>query len=247
MAGAAAQLAGAGLVTVALPERLNVVAETFRSSIMSLPLPGTEIGRLGRRATEAVLGQSEKMDVCALGPGLGRDEATQQMVRDLLGELSCPVVVDADGLNALAGDPTVLSERVAPTVLTPHPGEMKRLRWLSSTVEVQRDREGVAVECAREYDSVVVLKGHRTVVTDGERIYVNPTGNPGMATGGMGDVLTGLIAGLYCQGLGLYGAAQLGVFVHGLAGDLASKHVGELSLSPEDLLGTIPRALKDGG
>ena len=240
MAAVAAQGAGAGLVTLALPSSLNIVAEVVLGSAMSLPLPQTPEGALGTEALERILDIAERFDVFAIGPGLRQAEQTKQMVRGLMRELSSPVVVDADGLNALAGHLDSLRGRTAPTILTPHPGEMCRLAERASTAEVQADRVGVATSFAKENGVLLVLKGKGTLVTDGKQLYVNATGNPGMATGGMGDVLTGLIAGLLCQGLSPFDAARLGVFVHGLAGDLAAESVGELSLTPEDVLECVP-------
>ncbi len=244
MAASAAQRAGAGLVTLGLPSSLNLVAELSLGSAMSLPLPETADGVLGMEAASKVLEEAARFDVFALGPGLGRAEQTRRAVRRLLSELDAPVVVDADGLNALAGDLRPLRGRAEATVLTPHPGEMRSLTGCASTLEVQADREGTARRFAREHGAIVVLKGHRTVVTDGERVCINETGNPGMATGGMGDVLTGLIAGLLCQGLDAFDAARLGAFAHGLAGDLAASRMGELSLVAEDVLECVPEVFR---
>lgn len=240
MAARAAQRAGAGMVTLALPRSLNLVAEIALTSAMSMPLPETADGTLGLDAASRVLEQAGRFDAFAIGPGLGRTEETQRMVCRLVRKLEAPLVVDADGLNALAADIDPLRHRRAPTILTPHPGEMGRLVAAASPAQVQADRVGTATRFAREHRVIVVLKGHGTVVTDGERVCVNETGNPGMASGGSGDVLTGLIAGLLCQGLEPFDAARLGAFVHGLAGDLAAMRVGELSLIPEDILACVP-------
>ena len=148
------------------------------------------------------------------------------------------------GATALAEAPDALRRRRGTTILTPHPGEMSRLVGCATTAQVQADRAGTALRFARQHGAVVVLKGHGTVVTDGERVWVNATGNPGMASGGMGDVLTGLIAGLLCQGLAPFDASQLGTFAHGLAGDLAAARRGELSLVAEDVLECVPAVFK---
>jgi len=243
MAALAAQRAGAGLVTLALPRALNLVAEVVLGSAMSLPLPQTPSGALGAKALDCVLRVAERFDVFAVGPGLRTAPQTRQMVRGLLEGLSAPVVVDADGINALARHADVLQGRSAPTILTPHPGEMCRLAGFDSVARVQEDRVGVATSFAKANGVLLVLKGQGTVVTDGEQVYVNRTGNPGMASGGMGDVLTGLIAGLLCQGLCPLDAARLAVFVHGLAGDVAACRVGELSLIAEDVLDCVPDVL----
>jgi len=161
----------------------------------------------------------------------------------LIAQTQTPLVVDADGLNALQGQVAQLRGRAAPLILTPHPGEFARL--LGSDISaVQGDRQGLAVRFAAEHRLVVVLKGHGTVVTDGRRVYVNATGNPGMATGGTGDVLTGLVAALVGQGLEAFVAAQLGVYLHGKAGDLARDELGEVSLIASDLLTYLPRAFR---
>jgi NAD(P)H-hydrate epimerase len=206
---------------------------------MSLPLPDTGEHKLGLRAGLSVLEQNQNWDVCALGPGLARSGATDALVRRLVADLMMPLVLDADGLNAAARYDDCLHVRTSPTVLTPHPGEMARLAGCSIR-DVQDDREKKAEDYAQRVGAVVVLKGYRTVVTDGENTWINPTGNPGMATGGMGDVLTGLIAGLIGQGMNVWEAVRLGVFVHGRAGDVAAERTGQLSLSPESLMDLIP-------
>jgi NAD(P)H-hydrate epimerase len=152
-----------------------------------------------------------------------------------------PIVLDADGLNVMHGDTTLLRRRAAPTILTPHPGEFARL-VKSDTATVLARREELAIQFAADHGLVLVLKGHATLVTDGKRLYRNPTGNPGMATGGTGDVLTGLIAALLGQKLDAFAAAQLGVYLHGLAGDLARDELGENSLIATDLIEYLPRA-----
>jgi len=244
MAAVAAQRAGAGLVTLALPESLNVVAEIKLTSAMSRPLPEPSAPILGSEAAEAVLAAQGEFDVMALGPGIGRAPETQEAARRLVEELALPLVVDADGLNALAGHVPLLKAAGGLRLLTPHPGEMARLLGLASAREVQTDRVGVATAFARENGVILALKGAGTVVTNGQRFYVNPSGNPGMATGGTGDVLTGLAAGLLCQGLAPFEALQLAVFVHGLAGDLAARARGELSMTAEDVLDFTPEAFQ---
>jgi len=242
MAAVAAQRAGAGLVTLALPAGLNAVAEAKLTSAMSRPLPEDGPPVVGRSAADAVLSWADEFDVTALGPGLGRASCTVSAVRRLVGEFPRPLVLDADGINALAGQTDVLDDCPAPRILTPHPGEMARLLGCAGPADVQRDRVGVAMAFARERGVLLALKGAGTVVTDGERVFVSPTGNPGMATGGTGDVLTGMAAGLLCQGLGEFDALVLAVFAHGLAGDLAARELGELSLVAEDVLDRVPEA-----
>lgn len=244
LAAAAAQRAGAGLVTLALPRSLAAAAGAALGSAMYWPLPETPEGALGLEAGERILNAADRFDVFAIGPGLRTAEQTRQMVQSLVAALRRPVVVDADGLNGLVGHLAVLAARSAPTILTPHPGEMSRLIGSGSPAEVQADRLGTAQRFAQAHRALVVLKGQGTVVADGERFFINDTGNPGMAKGGMGDVLTGLLAGLLGQGLAPFEAARLAVFVHGLAGDLAAQEKGELSLIAEDVLQWVPRVFR---
>jgi len=241
MAAMAAQKAGAGLVTLALPRSLNPVAEVKLTSAMSRPLPEPDEPVIGRRAADRVLESAGDFTAVALGPGVGRARATVEAVRRLVRELPLPTVVDADGLNALADATEVLRDAAGLRLLTPHPGEMSRLTG-RPVGEIQATRSDVAQQFAAEHGVILALKGAGTVVTDGRRVYVNPSGNPGMATGGTGDVLTGLAAGLLCQGLEPFEAMQLAVFVHGLAGDMAAGRRGMLSMTAEDVLDCVPDA-----
>jgi NAD(P)H-hydrate epimerase len=209
---------------------------------MSLPLPQARVGVLGREAGERLFELAQQFDLAAVGPGLGRAEETVTMVRRLMAAMEMPVVLDADGLNAVAGHLECIEERDEPTVMTPHPGEMMRLCGAESVDEVQKRARRTAARLADRSGAIVVLKGHGTIVTDGSRCYINHTGNPGMASGGSGDVLTGLISGLMCQGLSPFGAAGLGVFLHGLAGDLAAAERTELAMIPEDIMTFVPAA-----
>ncbi|MFW6457294.1 MAG: NAD(P)H-hydrate dehydratase [Planctomycetota bacterium] len=239
MAAKSAQLAGAGRITMGLPAGLNLSGELGTASIMSCSLPDTPDTCLGLRAALYILESVETWDVCALGPGLGRAPSTSAMVSRLVADLTVPLVVDADGLNAMAGKTAMLIERSHPTVLTPHPGEMGRL--IRCPVEdVQADRVEVARAYAEQIDAVVVLKGHETVISNGDETWLNCTGNPGMATGGMGDVLTGLIAGLLGQGMEAMDAARLAVFIHVYAGDAAADKTSQMALNPEMLMDQIP-------
>ena len=244
MAALGAQRAGGGLVTLALPESLSPIAEAKLTGAMTLPLPEAEGATIGRAAASVVLEAAPQFDAFAIGPGVRQSEETQEAVRRLVAGLAGPVVVDADGLNAVAGDLGCLSGRSGQRLLTPHPGEMARLMGVDHAGLVQADREGAAVGFARAHGVLVALKGAQTVVTDGQRVFVSPTGNPGMATGGSGDVLTGMAAALLCQGLGELDALVLAVFVRGLAGDMAARETGELSLVPEDILAKLPAAFE---
>ena len=244
LCGLGALRAGAGLVTLGLPSSLNDLMAIKLTEVMTTPLPETKRRTLSTRALPDLLSIIERVDALALGPGLSQEAETKQLVRQLLPRITKPCVVDADGLNALADEPQLLKRLTLPVILTPHPGEMGRL-IRQSAEQVQSDRERTAKEFAKLYHVVTVLKGHRTVVAnvDGE-LYVNDTGNPGMASGGMGDVLTGLIAGLLGQKLPLFDAARLGVYLHGLAGDLAAGERGPVGLIASDLLDRIPLAIR---
>ncbi len=235
---------GAGLVTLGLPKSLHAPMVEKLTEAMLKVLPETRQGSLSLAAFPEILSTIERMDVVAIGPGLSQQPQTKDLVRQLLPKIVKPLVVDADGLNALAEDVAVLKRRHLPMILTPHPGEMGRLVRLSSA-DVQRDRQRIATSFAQQYHVIVVLKGHQTVVAgfDGQ-VYLNDTGNPGMATGGSGDVLTGMIAGLLAQRLSLGDAARLGVYLHGLAGDLAAAERGQIGLIASDLLDRIPLAIR---
>jgi len=243
MAGTAALRAGAGLVTIGTPRSVYPILAAQVTCCTTRPLPETPAGTLSDQGISAILRLAESFDVVALGPGLGQHPSTTRLVRHLVLKLPKPMVLDADGLNALAEDVAALRRAPAPRILTPHPGEMARLAGLSAG-RVQRSRKPVALRFARENHVVLVLKGHRSIVTDGRRAFVNPTGNPGMATGGAGDVLTGTIAALIGQRLGPYEAAVLGTYVHGLSGDLAAKQFGEVSLIATDVLDFLPQAFQ---
>ncbi len=233
LVGMAALRGGAGLVRVAVPDACLDTVAGYEPCYTTVPLPGDPDGRLGAAAAEAILEQAAAASVVALGPGLGRSEQLCRLVGRLYCEVSQPMVVDADGLNALAGQERVQTRGGGPRILTPHPGEFAR--WIGRKTTAEQ-RTAAAMELAAQCGAVLVLKGHHTLVTDGKRHDLNPTGNPGMATGGTGDVLTGLIAALWCQGLAAYDAARLGVYLHGLAGDLAADELGHVSLIARDLL-----------
>jgi NAD(P)H-hydrate epimerase len=244
LAGEAALRAGAGLVTVGVPEGVHDIFEVKLTEVMTAPLPETEDGTLAASAAGAVLERAAQADALAVGPGLGRGEELASLLAELVRESPVPLVIDADGLNALVGHMEVLGEAAAPIILTPHPGELARLTG-STPAEVQAHRLPLARDVAREWNAVVVLKGARTVIAapDGT-CYINPTGNPGLATGGTGDVLTGVIAAFLAQGLDAVQAAAAGVFLHGLAGDLAAKSSGgERGFVAGDVIHALPSAL----
>ena len=247
MAGMAALRAGAGLSTVATPASVVASVSAFAAELMTEPLPATEAGSIALDAIKSGRLQelAKVMTVVAIGPGIGRDPATVEFVHEAVRQIKSPLVVDADGLNAFAGHTEWLDGRERPLVLTPHPGEMSRLASISIKA-VQADRLGVARQFAQAHHLVLVLKGNRTIIAlpDGTA-WVNPTGNPGMATGGTGDILTGMTAGVIGQmPSDVARAAIAAVYLHGLAGDVAAETMGEHSLVATDLLGALPEAFR---
>ncbi len=240
MAGMSAMRSGAGLVTLATAEVCQPTVAGFEPAAMTVPLPCDADGRIAKAALETLEPFLEKASVVALGPGLGQSDQLLELVATLYQNAAQPMVVDADALNALAKQPDVLVKPGGPRVLTPHPGEFARLT-ARDTIPIDQ-REPLAREFAERTGVVVVLKGHRTVITDGKQLALNTTGNPGMATGGTGDILTGIVTAILCQHLSAYDAARLGAYVHGLAGDLAASELGEVSLIASDLIEYLPTA-----
>jgi ADP-dependent NAD(P)H-hydrate dehydratase / NAD(P)H-hydrate epimerase len=252
MAGMSALRTGAGLVTVATPKSVLATVAGFHPELMTEPLPETAEGAISASAVEKIEALAEGKSVLAIGPGISRFPETSELVRRLVHESKIPIVLDADGLNAFEGRTSELSGKGRWLVITPHPGEMARLAG-RSIADVQKDRLGTARQFAREHDLVVVLKGHRTLVVqpDGQA-WVNMTGNPGMSTGGTGDILTGMVAGLMAQNAAhdknvknqddALLAVVAAVHLHGLAGDVMRESVGEHSMVATDLLQGLPKA-----
>ena len=239
-ASRAAVRTGAGLVFLAVPEQAWPVVAVKSEEAMPFPLPETAEGRLSLLAEEPIRQRAASCDAVLIGCGLGRDRQTDALVRKLL-DIDRPLVLDADGLNALDGCPEQLQRRTAPTVLTPHEGEFLRLGG-----DLSRGREAAAAAFSRKYGVYLVLKGHRTLVADPEgRLAVNETGNSGMAKGGSGDVLAGMIVSLLGQGCGTFDACWAAVWLHGRAGDRAAADKGERGMTPTDLLEQIPYAMKN--
>jgi ADP-dependent NAD(P)H-hydrate dehydratase / NAD(P)H-hydrate epimerase len=247
MAGMSVLRSGAGLSTVATPKSVLATVAGFHPEIMTEPCEETDAGSISLRALEygymdtLVKGKT----VLAIGPGISRHAETSEFVRTVVTKYAAPMVVDADGLNAFEGAAEKLSGKGRTLVITPHPGEMARLTGLSIP-DVQKDRIGVARSFAREHDLIVVLKGHRTLIAqpNGE-VWVNTTGNPGMATGGTGDVLTGMVAGMLAQNPSrAVEAITAAIYLHGLAGDVASETMGEHSLVATDLIEALPEAFR---
>ena len=249
LASEAALRAGAGLVTLATPKHLNPILEGLLPEVMTLPLPETDAGSLSVSATSTILEFAVKTkSILAIGPGLSQHPETVSFVHQLIREnreqeLDLRMVIDADGLNALAHVRETLSLLNSDAVLTPHPGEMARLTSTSAPV-LEKDRISTAQQFASKYGVTLVFKGAPTVTsTPNGNLWVNSTGNPGMATGGMGDVLTGIIAGLIAQGIPSENAAALGVYLHGLAGDIVAERLGRHGLITSDALKAVPEAI----
>lgn len=246
MAANSAVRAGSGLVTVAVPASVHQILEIKTTEAMTVPVPDAGRGFLGPEALDALLAESAARDVVAVGPGLSWQPATAQLVRSLAVQLAQPLIIDADGLNALSEEPAVLMQRSGQvTVLTPHPGEMARLAGIT-TAAVEADRLGVAADFARRYGVYLILKGARTIIAspDGP-LAINGSGNPGMASGGMGDVLTGAVTALLAQGYDPFEACRIAVFIHGHAADLVATVKGEIGMSAVDVQEYLPHALND--
>jgi NAD(P)H-hydrate epimerase len=241
LCASAALRGGAGLVRLAVPESLLPLVAAANPCYMTVPLPEDREGRLSAHAMAPLLDAARWCTAAVIGPGLGQSADVAMVVLGVVDQTTVPLVLDADALNALAPHLGALSARKGPLVLTPHPGEFARLLGCP-TADVQARRQEAAVAFAASRRVVLALKGRGTVVTDGRRVYVNTTGNPGMATGGTGDTLTGLIGALLAQRLEPFVAAQVGVYLHGLAGDLARDDLGDTSLIASDLLEYLPRA-----
>jgi ADP-dependent NAD(P)H-hydrate dehydratase len=242
LSGIAALRSGAGLVTVATAETCQPVVASFEPSLMTVPLACDEQGRLAKAAHRRIAEVAAKCTSIGCGPGMQVTPDVDYLVGRMYVEFTQPMVFDADALNALAAQPDLFSRHAGPRVVTPHPGEFARLTGIAKLDPAER--EDRAKDFAIRGNIIVVLKGHHTIVTDGHDLYTNTTGNPGMATGGSGDVLTGIITALLGQGLSPFEAAQLGVHVHGLAGDLAAEVRGQVSLIASDLLQFLPDAFK---
>jgi ADP-dependent NAD(P)H-hydrate dehydratase / NAD(P)H-hydrate epimerase len=243
MAGMAALRAGAGLSTVATPTSVLGTVAGFHPELMTEPLPETSAGTIANSALDKIEKIAKGKNVLAIGPGISRDPQTAELVRSLIAKFQVATVLDADGLNAFEGRADELRGKARTFVITPHPGEMARLVG-GAIADVQKDRLGAARKFAREHELIVVLKGHRTLVVkpDGEA-WVNTTGNPGMATGGTGDILTGMIAGMLAQHpKDAFMAVLAAVHLHGLAGDVMRECLGEHSLVATDLLRGLPEA-----
>ena len=240
LCGTASLKSGAGLVQIGTPISIRPEVAIGNPCYTTIGLPEDEQGRFNHQAIEKISPFISKTNAVVLGPGAAPTKACAEMVSHLI-SIEIPVLLDADALNSIATDgfPTHFKNRQV--VITPHPGEFSRLTKLT-VKEIQADRENLALNFALAHGIIVVLKGHGTVVSDGKSVYTNTTGNPGMATGGSGDVLSGIIGALLGQGMQANDASILGVYLHGLAGDFAKKQLGEYSLTAQDILTHLPSA-----
>ena len=244
LAARAALRTGAGLITVATPRQVWPIVAAKLDEPMVMPMAEDKAGRLSLQAVPALAQLLAKADACLIGPGLGRSEELDALVAALVGEARCPVVLDADGINAMAGHIDRLREAACPLILTPHDGEFLRLSPSAALPPADFDtRADRAMMLARQLGAVVLLKGYRTAITDGKRLYRNETGNPGMATGGSGDVLAGMLVSLLGQGLAPLEAAAAAAWLHGAAGDRCAAERGEYGMTPSDLIDAASRLL----
>lgn len=228
---------GAGLVFLAVPESIYAIEAVKLTEPIVLPLPD-EDGKLSPDAREEIKKLLTGKDAVLIGPGLGQSAGTFAAVKTVCEQFSGPVVIDADGINVLQGHIDILRGRTGPTILTPHAGEFARI---AGNID---DRVRDAANLATELGAIVLLKGHRTLITDGNTCYINSTGNPGMAVGGSGDLLAGIITGLLGQGLPPLEASACGAWLHGAAGDACAKRIGQYGMLPSDMLTDLPRLLK---
>ncbi|QQY80024.1 NAD(P)H-hydrate epimerase [Keratinibaculum paraultunense] len=236
---------GSGLVYSIIPESLKEILSIKLTEAIIKPVEDDGTGHFTMNSFRQIIEIIEDMDIIAIGPGIGVDDQRLELIRKILLEYKKPVVLDADGINLVSLDPTILSYRQGPTIITPHPGELSRLLGVSIN-DIQKGREEYSKFTSNKYNTITVLKGANTVVTDGkEKIYINSTGNPGMATAGSGDVLTGMITSFVGQGMSPYEGAVLGVYCHGLAGDLVSRDKGEYGMIASDILNNIPYSIKN--
>lgn len=238
LAAMGALRSGAGLVYLGVPESIYAIVAIKLNEAIVLPLDDSD-GKLSAESVCEISDLIPKMDAVLIGPGLGQSDGTLQIVLSVLKNVDKPVILDADGINLISAHKDVLRGRTSPTILTPHEGEFYRL-----TGKLPQDREKEACDLAKDLGAVVVLKGHKTVITDGATTYINATGNPGMAVGGSGDVLAGMITALVGQSIAPLEAAACGVWLHGAAGDVCAREIGQYGMLPSDMLQVLPRLMK---
>ena len=244
MTGRSAMRVGAGLVTIGIPKSLNTAMESQLTEVMTEPLPENTGQTLGLSAYERIMSLLENKKGLAIGPGMGTAGPTQNLVKKLIQTSPVPIVIDADGLNALVGSLECLKGLNVPVVMTPHPGEMARLVG-TTPLQVQQERISEARNFATTHNVCLVLKGAKTIIARPDNtVLINPAGNPGMASGGMGDVLTGMIAGLIVQGLPVNEAVNAGVYLHGCAADFLARTMGRVGFIASDVIEILPRQIK---
>ena len=238
LASMGALRSGAGLVFLGVPRSIYAIEAVKLTEAIVFPLPD-EDGKLSADAIPEILERLPKLDAVLVGPGLGQSQGVREVVKTVLEQANCPVVLDADGINVVTAHMDILRGRTAPTILTPHDGEFARLGGV-----IDEDRVAAAEQMALRLGCVMLLKGHRTVITDGSATYINHTGNPGMAVGGSGDVLAGIIVSLLGQGIDPLKASACGAWLHGAAGDHCAAEMGQYGMLPTDMLNVLPRLLK---
>jgi len=238
LAAMGALRSGAGLVYLGVPESIYAIEAVKLNEAIVFPLPDKD-GRLSVDALPQILKMLPDMDAVLFGPGWGKSEGNFLIAKEILETFTGPVVVDADGINVLSGHMDIVRERKATTVFTPHPGEFARMGGHNDL-----DRQAAAEQFAREQGCILLLKGKGTVITDGQETYINPTGNPGMAVGGSGDVLSGMIVSLLGQGIDPLKAAACGAWLHGAAGDICADEIGQYGMLPTDMVEALPRLMK---
>lgn len=238
LAAIGALRSGAGLVFLGAAESIYAIEAVKLNEAVVFSLPDAD-GKLSAAAIPEILARLAHMDAVLIGPGLGQSDGTFAVVKAVLENARCPVVLDADGINAIAAHKDIVRGREAPTILTPHGGEFARLGG-----SCDGDRAAAAEEMANDLHCIILLKGHRTVITDGTTTYINPTGNPGMAVGGSGDVLAGVITALIGQRIDPLPAAACGAWLHGAAGDICASEIGQYGMLPTDMVNVLPRLLK---
>jgi len=236
---------GAGLVTIGIPKSINsALIRNKAKEIMTLPLAETKEGTLSLSAFPEIKRFLKHTDVLIIGPGLGKDRSTYALIRKIIKVTNLPMVIDADALNALSLHLKILARKKGEIILTPHIKEMSRLFGISVEA-IKKDRKLVAKKYAKHYNSTIILKGHKSIVTNGNKdFYLNKTGNPGMATAGSGDVLSGVVGAFLAQGLDAFSAAKYATYIHGLAGDIAASDKTQMGLIASDIISRIPDALK---
>lgn len=234
---------GSGLVYTIIPESLETVMSIKLTEAIIRPIKDKDTGHFLKDSIEPIIKEVKEMDCIALGPGIGVDKDRIQLVSEIIRDTKVPMGVDADGINCIAENIEILNQGKGPIIITPHPGEMARL--LNKDIqEIEKNRQYYSQYISEKYNIIVVLKGNKTIVTSPEgQTYINKTGNPGMATAGSGDVLTGIIASLLGQRLDPFDAAKLGVYLHGLAGDITRDRLGEYGMIASDIIEAIPYAI----